>query len=153
MTYDELLLESSKDGITVLELPLKGSDGRNKGDKIAIRKDIQTLCEKGCILAEELGHYHTSVGNILDQNITENRKQEQKARLWAYDRLVGLIGIAQSYKAGCSNLHEMSNYLGVTEEFLLNAINCYKSKYGVCVKVDIYIIYFEPCLGVVELFE
>ena len=30
------------------------------------------------------------------------------------------------------------------EKYLKEAIDCYKSKYGLCVSVDNYIIYFEP---------
>ena len=32
----------------------------------------------------------------------------------------------------------------VTEEYLKEALLCYKSKYGICTAVDNYIIYFEP---------
>ena len=38
--------------------------------------------EKASVLAEELGHYYTTVGNILDQEDAGNRKQEHKARTW-----------------------------------------------------------------------
>ena len=34
---------------------------------IAINKDIETETERACILAEELGHYYTSSGDIIDQ--------------------------------------------------------------------------------------
>ena len=32
--------------------------------------------EKACVLAEELGHHYTTVGDIIDQKESENRKQE-----------------------------------------------------------------------------
>ena len=38
----------------------------------------------------------------------------------------------------------MAECLDATEEYLKEAIDCYKSKYGLCVSVDNYIIYFEP---------
>lgn len=44
-----------------------------------------------------------------------------------------------------------AEYLGVTEQFLYDALKCYKQKYGIYTKIDNYIIYFEPCLGVFQL--
>ena len=38
----------------------------------------------------------------------------------------------------------MAEYLDVTEEYLEEAIDCYKAKYGLYASVDNYIIYFEP---------
>lgn len=150
MTYEELLIEADSSGISVKELPLQSGDGRCKGRRIAIRKDIPTLAKKADVLAEELGHYHTSVGNILEQSDTENRKQERIARLWAYDKMIGLAGIIQGHRAHCQNRHEFAECLGVTEEFLQEALDCYREKYGVCVNIDGYTIFFEPCLAVME---
>mgnify|MGYP003379396717 FL=1 len=112
---------------------------------------IETSAEKSCILAEELGHHYTTVGNILDQSSVSNRKQELRARMWAYNKLIGLIGIIKSYEHGCQSYHEMAEYLDVTEEFLRDALEKYRQKYGVCTTVDNYIIYFEPGLGVVKM--
>lgn len=151
MDYEALLAESDRAGLVVKEKPLKNNNGRVKGNKIAIRQDISTSTEKACVLAEELGHYHTSVGRILNQSDAENRKQELRAREWAYDRQVGLIGIVESFRAGCRTLSEMAEYLEVTEEFLGDALERYRQKYGIYVTVDNYIIYFEPRLAVAEL--
>lgn len=49
---------------------------------IAINTSIRNRTEKTCVLAEELGHHYTSIGNILDMNDVRNRKQERQARLW-----------------------------------------------------------------------
>ena len=46
MTYDHLLIEAEKEGLIIKEKPLISSDGRIFGKKIAIRKDIPTLCQK-----------------------------------------------------------------------------------------------------------
>ncbi len=152
MNYEELLCESGITGLTVKELPLRYNDGRIKGKRIAIRKDIRTTTEKACVLAEELGHYHTTVGDILNQNDTGNRKQELRARLWGYNKLIGLSGIISCYRAKCQNLYEMAEHLNVTEEFLKEALDCYRSKYGIYTRIDNYIIYFEPVLAVLETF-
>lgn len=146
MTYEELLKEADSLGIIVKEKPLYSGDGRILKNKIAIRRDIPTQVKKACILAEELGHYYTTYGDILDPSDTGNRKQELRARKWAYDRQIGLIGIIRCYEHGCQSIAEMADYLEVTEEFLHEALSHYRSKYGLSTSVDRYIIYFEPTL-------
>ena len=117
---------------------------------VAINTSVSNSMEKSCVLAEELGHHHTSVGNILDMNDIRNRKQERQARLWGYNKLIGLTGIIKAFQAGCQSCHEMAELLDVTEEYLQECIDCYRDKYGVCTEVDNYIIYFIPRLAVME---
>ena len=117
---------------------------------IAVSKDIDTSAERTCVLAEELGHHLTASGNILDQKDISNRKQELRGRIWAYNRLIGLTGIIKAYRAGCRNRYEIAQNLEVTEDMLQDAVDYYHDKYGLCVQVDNYAIYFEP-LGVMEL--
>lgn len=150
MNYEQLLTAADQEGLLVKEQPLTGHDGLIRGSRIAIRKDIETQKEKSCVLAEEIGHYRTSSGNILDQNKAESRKQEYRARLYGYNLKIGLAGLIRAYEAGCGNLYEMAEYLDATEEYLKEAIDCYKSKYGLCTSIDNYIIYFEP-LAVIKL--
>jgi len=151
MTYEGLLDIASMENIEVTETSLPGNlEGIYFNKHIRINSDMSTTSEKACILAEELGHYYASAGDIIDQSITGNRKQELQARLWAYNRQIGLLGIVQAFENRCKNLHEMAEYLNVTVEFLLDALTCYKSKYGVSVKIDNYIIYFEPCLQILK---
>lgn len=150
MNYEALLDEAHQRGLIVKEKPLKYNNGRIKDNRIAIRQNIETQKEKACILAEELGHHYTSIGNILDQTKTENIKQEQKARMWAYDKQIGLYGIINAYKRGCRNIHEMAEYLDVTEKFLRDALNAYRLKYGQYVVIDNYTVYFEPYLMVAD---
>ncbi|MBR6358035.1 MAG: ImmA/IrrE family metallo-endopeptidase [Lachnospiraceae bacterium] len=148
MTYEELLIEADKAGLTVREKPLRESDGRINGRRIAIRKNIQTSVGKACVMAEELGHWHTSAENIPDQDEVENRKQEHRARLWAYDHMIGLEGIVSAAKAGCRNAYEIADHLGVTEEFLQESLNTYRGKYGQYAVINTCLISFEPSLYV-----
>lgn len=150
MTYEQLLAHSDEAGLVVREKPLKYNNGRIKGNRIAIRQNIETQKEKACVLAEELGHHYTSSGNILDQTKVENVKQEQRARMWAYNKQIGLYGIINAYKRGCRNIHEMADHLDVTEEFLRDALEAYRLKYGQCVDIDNYTVYFEPYLMVAD---
>lgn len=150
MTYEKLQYEHKC--VNILETDLsevRGLKGLYVDNNIALEKNM-TSTEKACVLAEELGHYYTTAGNILDQSKTENRKQELRARIWAYNKQIGLSGIVNAYKHGCRNLYEMAEYLDVTEEFLKDALQQYRNKYGVCKTIDNYIIFFEPHLAVME---
>lgn len=151
MNYETLLAEADSHGLVVKEKNLVSSDGRIKRNKIAIRKDIDTEVEKSCVLAEELGHYYTSSGDVLDQKDAMNRKQEYRARLYGYNLKIGLTGIIQAYEAGARDLYEMAEFLDVTEKYLMEALECYKSKYGIYAEIDNYIIYFNPKLAVMKI--
>ena len=104
MNYEQLLTAADQEGLLVKEQTLTGHDGLIRGRRIAIRKNIETQAEKSCVLAEEIGHYRTSSGNILDQNKVESRKQEYRARLYGYNLKIGLAGLIRAYEAGCGNL-------------------------------------------------
>ena len=144
MTYEQLLTVADQNGLLVKEKFLNDHDGLIKGNRIAIRKDIETQKEKSCVLAEEIGHDRTSYGDILDQDNIMKQKQEYRARLYGYNLKIGLTGLVRAYEAGCRNLYEMAEFLDATEEYLKEAIRCYRSKYGVCAAIDNYVIYFEP---------
>lgn len=150
MNYEQLLTMADQSGLLVKEQPLQVHDGLISGKRIAIRKDIKTQAEKSCVLAEEIGHYHTTTGDILDQRKTENRKQELHARIWAYNELIGLKGIIRCYEHRCHSFSEMAEHLDVTEEFLSEALKYYRKKYGICVVYGNYVIYFEPILSVMK---
>ena len=150
MNYEALLDEAHQEGLIVKEKPLIYNNGRIKGKRIAIRKDIETSTEKACVIAEELGHNHTSVGNIIDMENVSNRKQERQARFWGYNKLIGLTGIVRAFQAGCQSRHEVADLLDVTEEYLQECIDCYRDKYGVYTEIDNYTIYFIPNLAVME---
>lgn len=149
MKYEVLLNDANTEGLSIKERPFRTYDGRIKGNTIYLRQNMNTV-EKACVLAEEMGHHYTSVGNILDMSDACNRKQERQARLWAYNRLIGLRGIIKAYETGCQNRYEIAEFLEVTEECLQECIEIYRDKYGVYTTVDNYVIYFLPNLAVME---
>lgn len=151
--YDRLLQEAESRGIEIYEKPMTPRIKGLYGDGVIwLNRGLPTSADKACILAEELGHYHTTVGDILDQSTVPNRKQERRAREWAYHRLVSLPRIIEACQAGVRGRHELAEYLGVTEEFLQATINRYIDKLGPYAQVDKrYTIIFEP-LSVAEIF-
>lgn len=119
---------------------------------IAINTTVKTNAEKACITAEELGHHYTTSGNIIDMQDVRNIKQERKARAWAYDNRIGLTGLIRAFERCCQSRYEVADFLGVTEEFLSDALNYYKVKYGEFTVIDHYIIRFIPCLMIAKMF-
>ena len=128
--YESLLHDTDMMGLEVKELQFESqTKGLCKGEKIGIRKEMP-INEKACVLAEEIGHYYTTVGDIIDQRDAGNRKQELKARKWAVNKMVSIEDIFRATEQPCNNLFEIAEYLGVTEEFLLEALDVFKKKYG-----------------------
>lgn len=150
MTYDELLMEADEAGLIVKEASLALNDGLCVGNKIAIRKDISTFTQKADTLAEEMGHYYTTVGDIIEIQNIEDEKQERTARLWAYNKQIGLSGIIEAFKAHYCDRFEIAEFLGVSEDFLQEALECYRQIYGTGTMVDNYYIRFEPNLQVLS---
>lgn len=152
-TYQQLLDEAKHAGIYVYERPMVG---RNKGfyaDGVIWLSSNTDTNERKCLLAEEIGHYETSSGNILDQSDIRNRKQEKRARQWAHQRLIPLPRIVRAYKAGVRGRYEIAEFLEVTEQFLQECIDRYTEKYGLITKVDNHhYVCFDP-LGVLTIFE
>ena len=150
MLYEDLLIEADMSNLIVKEKPLINNDGLISGNRIAIRKNIATTTEKACVLAEEHGHHYTTTGNILDQQNVVNAKQELHARTWAYNECIGLIGIVKAFESGCKSLYEMADYLNVTEDFLKDALESFRRKYGIYTEIDNYFIFFEPYISVMR---
>ena len=150
MTYDGLVSELAKEGVEVIEHKFcsRALKGLYVDNVIVINyKAIATEKEKTCILAEEYGHYRTTYGNILNQKNMSNIKQEKRARNWAYEKLISLEKLIEAYEAGVRNCYDLADFLGVTEEFLQNALKRYTEKYGLYVQQGDYLIYFSP-LGI-----
>jgi len=143
MPYEKLIKECESNNLIVKEKNMTGYNGLIYGNRVAIRKDL-TSAEKVCVLAEELGHYYTTYGNILDQTDIKNLKQEYRAKGWAYKRLISIECLINTYLMGLSTPYEMAEFLNITEEFLHEAITYYKDKYGLYHEVAGYLVCFEP---------
>ena len=149
-TFERLLEEAKRRDLTVKEVDFHFVDGLIKGRRIGIRKSIETSAGKADVLAEEIAHWETTTGNILDQSKPENRKQERIARSMAYDLRIGLDGIVRAWEYGCQNTYEAAEYLGTRQSFLEEAIDYYHQKYGICTEFEEYTIIFDPALMVIK---
>ena len=156
MTKYECTLQGATDrGLQVIEnLDIDSeSAGLIYGNTIGLHRRLWAYREKACVLAEEIAHHDVNVGNITDQNDTNNRWQEHKARTLAYDRLIGLCGLIQCFKAGDRNLYEMAERLEVSEAFLHDALYSYKLRYGEGIQVDNFWVSFEPYFDIAEMID
>lgn len=142
MNYEELLSEYANEDLIIKEKPLQSSNGRIYNNRIAIRHDMSTV-DKTCTLAEELGHYYTTTGDILEQEDTGNRKQEHRARMWAYDKLLPLQLFIVAFKHGCQGIHATAEFLEVSEEFLIECVKAYYNKYGAFLEFNDYLFMFS----------
>lgn len=129
--YEKLINYANMMGLKVFELEFESdAKGLCKGKKIGIKKDMPSN-EKSCVLAEEIGHYCTTVGNIIDQSCSDNRKKEKLARKWAVDTMLTIDDLFLAGENSCRTLYEVAEFLEVTEEFLREAIEIFRQRYGV----------------------
>lgn len=119
--YEELICEYEH--LIIEERPMV-NDGLYADGCVWINQDMPTN-RKACVLAEEVGHYETSSGDILDQTDTGNRKQELTARKWAYNKVVPEEKISEAISAGYTEVWEIADHLDVDEKFLIEALKYY----------------------------
>ena len=119
--YEELIGEYEH--LIIEERPMV-NDGLYADGCVWINQDMPTN-RKACVLAEEVGHYETSSGDILDQTDTGNRKQELTARKWAYNKVVPEEEIFEAISAGYTEVWEIADHLDVDEQFLREALKYY----------------------------
>lgn len=149
-SYEELLIEYDNK-VTIIEKKFKSkAKGLCKGNKIGISNELSTSVEKRCVLAEELGHIHLTVGDITNLNNVCNIKQEIIARRWGHSKILPLCKLTNAIKKGLCTKYELLEYLNVTEEFFDEAISHYKQKYGVSVNLKNYILILEPTFSIVN---
>ncbi|MDK0978073.1 ImmA/IrrE family metallo-endopeptidase [Clostridium perfringens] len=128
--YEELIEEIRTYNVEVVELMLGGDYGYCYNDVIFIN-ETSSEKTKYCILAEEIGHYFTSYGNIINLSDTKNIHQENKARIWAYEKLISPDALVEALNNGLNTTEEIIEYFNITKEFFLEAIKYYRKRYGI----------------------
>ena len=128
--YEKLIADYEAEDIRIFEMEFKAqSNGYCKGKDIIIRNSLDTTT-KHCVLAEELGHYYTTTGEIYRQDTVTYIKEELKGRRWAYERAVPFQRLLDIVKTGYECVYEIAEFFNVTEQFLIDAILYYQSKFG-----------------------
>lgn len=106
-----------------------GLEGLNSCDQVFIDPSLNKKNQTE-VIAEEIAHYETTVGDISDQSIISNRKQETKARCIATELVITLDGLINCFENNILSLTELSDYFEVSEKFVLRAIDFYRIKRG-----------------------
>lgn len=125
----------------------KGLPGLTTGNSILIDKN-KTSTIQNEILAEEIAHYETTVGNIIDQSVIENRKQESSARRRACILLVDLDSLTACYDIGIDTPEDLADYFDVSIEFLWKTIDTYRVKNGLYFEYKGYIFDLRTGLNI-----
>lgn len=120
--YDDLLAEYDE-RLCIEERDMK-NDGLYGDGCVWIRRSMSSA-RKACILAEEIGHYETSSGDILDQRDPNNVKQENKARRWAFEKLLPEENIYLAAMNGYVTTWDIADYFDLDEEFVKAALRYY----------------------------
>lgn len=144
--YEQLLVKAEKLGAKVREIDFGTNKkcGRCLGNIIYINSIISET-EKYEVLAEELGHYKTTYGNILDQGNVINRKLENIARREGFNIIVEPNDVVEAIRHNAFALHEIAEYINVSVETFLDILEDWKRKYGVGIQVGTCYLQFEPC--------
>ncbi|MGI6371875.1 MAG: ImmA/IrrE family metallo-endopeptidase [Caldicoprobacterales bacterium] len=143
--FEQLLKEAEEEGLEVISWSLQEkTKGLYCDGFIVLNKNIPTTSERACIIAEELGHHYTTAGNILDQKVISNRKQEIKAKRWAVKRMIQTKDFIKAFEAGITNKAELVEFLNITEKFLDIAIDHFRRIHGQYCEINGYIICFDP---------
>lgn len=152
--YEKLLIEADKLGIKVKEIDFGTYDecGYYNNKKILINRNI-TDKQKYSILAEELGHYYRTIGDITDQDKIENRKQELKARRKGYEILIEPLDLINAFIKGANDIYEMAEILHITPAILNDIIEDFRKQYGVGKRFGNYYVQFEPTFGFYRIFD
>lgn len=134
MNLDRLYDLAENEHIRIYDWHIEDCNGiyinYDKINAIALNYDeLGTYIEEKCTLAHELGHYFTgNVYSLTDDKIKID-KAEYKSKKWAYSVLVPFKILQEKISNGL-NIYELSDYFEVTVQYMQNAIEFYKSKYG-----------------------
>ncbi|MDO5688698.1 MAG: ImmA/IrrE family metallo-endopeptidase [Tissierellia bacterium] len=140
----EKLMKEYEDKVKIYEMPLAGSlKGLYVDGNIAISTNLSSA-DKYTVLAEEIGHYLLSAGDIIDQTKMNNRKQEKLARAWAYEKTVPISELIKGYEKRLQSYEEMAEMLGVSLQYLGDVLNYYHGRYGYWQRFDGCLITFKP---------
>ena len=121
--YEELIAEYEN------ELNIEEHSMINKGlycDNVVWINRKMSTAEKLSIIAEEIGHYKTSSGDILEQDNISNIKQELQARRWAYEKVLPLDLVMQAITNGLTEIYDLAEHFDVTETFMSECLKHYR---------------------------
>ena len=151
MTPSEILEPEMTDiGILVVDKSVRGYKGllvRKDGIAYVFIDPKATRRTRAAILAEEFGHFRTSVGDtVRGSDDIRIRRAEERAMRAAVDMLVCPEDVIQTIKSGVNNWYELEEALDLPESFLKKAVTIWKLRYGpvYCANENGDVLWLEP---------
>ena len=124
--------------------PIKGLYfSREDFHAITLSSHLETTAQRATVLAEELGHYHTTPINLFTAPPEQSAMYERRAAAWAANALIPLPSIVSAWRAGVRSRWELAEYLGVTEELTDRALELHRARCGLFARVDGCLITFD----------
>ncbi|MDZ5712279.1 ImmA/IrrE family metallo-endopeptidase [Jeotgalibacillus haloalkalitolerans] len=114
---------------------------------ITINKN-RSLYEKHFILAEEIGHYLTTAGDITKLNSVPKVKAEVVARRWGYEKIISLDDLVSCFEKNHLTAEDVAHDFEIELDALKIILDHYFDKYGPSVKHKGYIINFDPFIAI-----
>lgn len=126
----ELFQAAEENGVTIeyCRLPLNGSVSApgEKGDFILMDYDlIGAGPDEWVHLAHELGHCVTGSFYNRYAVLDVRRKHENRADKWAVKKLLSVEALDEAVADGCTEMWELAERFGVTQEFMEKAVCLY----------------------------
>lgn len=87
---------------------------------------IETLAQEKVHLAHELGHCETGAFYEPYSMFEIRERQEAKADRWAAERLVPAGELEEAFSFGITEVWELAEHFGVTEDFMRIALDYYR---------------------------
>ncbi|AJD91577.1 hypothetical protein JMA_22600 [Jeotgalibacillus malaysiensis] len=140
LEYPELTIKETND------LP-KGLPGFNKGFQIFLSKQ-ESLYRKHFLLAEEIGHYETTAGDITDLDTIAKLKAEVVARRWGYEKIISLDDLVSCFEKNHLTAEDVAHDFEIELDALKIILDHYFDKYGPSVQHRGYIINFDPFIAI-----
>lgn len=87
--------------------------------------NIRTGAEELVVVAHEGGHISTGATHKVNSPYDLVEKHEYKADKWAIQRLIPEEALDEAVADGCTELWQLAEHFGVTEEFMKKAVCWY----------------------------
>lgn len=143
MRMESLMLEYPELTIKETTKMPRGLRGLNKGFQIYLNRH-DSLYKKHFLLAEEIGHYETTAGDITDLDTIPKIKAEVIARRWGYEKIISLDDLVSCYEKKHLTAEDVAHDFEIELEALKIILDYYFDKYGPSVNHKGYIINFDP---------
>lgn len=130
-TYNDLLTIADKNDILICDIRLKGCEAASvddNGDRIIVvdSQQVKSDNDKLTKTAHELGH--CMMYAFYDEHcpVVPRGRCERRATKWAVQNVVTKKDLLTALHEGYTEVWELSDYFGVTDEFMIDILKYYK---------------------------